>query len=181
MKVKNLLVKMLFNKRQRQIIYNALVFSAYKYRKNGNVDKAVEVQIVLNEVSDKLGIVPETFTREDVDNIVNNIINKAQRDKENAYLAGIYEGKKNCVNNDENKSKDVGVLTVGTVINLEKCEKCEGKNNCLLYKAISEVEIEDNQEQKDKKEDVAEDKKDGEGGSQTTLPENNPQTENNNE
>lgn len=175
MKVKNLLTKMLFNKRQRMIIYQSLVFSAYKYRQRGNVDKAVEVQVVLNELSGKLGIVPETFTREQVDNIVDEISKKAQRDKENAYLAGIYEGKKNCTNDNENKPIEGGVLTVGTVINLEKCEKCDSKNNCLLYKAISEVEIEDNQE--DAQEDSTEDKKEEEVNSDSTPSEETSQSE----
>lgn len=145
MKIKNLLVKILLNKRQREVIYKALVFSAYKYRKHGNVDKAVSVQTVINEVSGKLGIVPETFTKDEVDNIVNNIFSNCHKQNQNAFFAGIQEGKKRAFKEfSENKSG----LAVGAVIDFNKCNNCDHKETCFIKQAIAEAEAENNTPEK---------------------------------
>lgn len=150
MKFKTLLTKLLFNKKQRNTIWRALVYSEYKYRQHGNVDAAVAVQMVMNEVEVKLGIVPQTFTKSDVDHIVNNIISGSKKHQESAYLSGIQEGKKQAYDEIKNLP-EVGVgLAVGTVIDPEKCKGCEYKNNCVIGSTVIEEEANDALKQDDK-------------------------------
>lgn len=140
MKLKHFLVRLLFNKRQRYMMHKALVYSAYVYRKRGNVDKAVSVQIVLDEVSGKLGVVPETYTKEEVESIVNRVISDAEKMNKAVYLDGVKAGKAEVI-----KRLDNSPLAVGTVIDLKKCECCKHKNDCFIVNAISEIELEENQ------------------------------------
>lgn len=71
-KIKRFLVKLLFSKKQREIIQQAVIFSEYTYRRRGKVDEAARVQTVLNEVTPMLGVIKQTFTKEEVDDIVAN-------------------------------------------------------------------------------------------------------------
>lgn len=136
--MKKFLIKLLFNKRQRMTMWHALVYSAYKYRKHGNVDAAVKVQMVMDEVQNKLGIVPTTFTKDEVDKIVNGVMNDAKKMEQNAYNAGVKQGINQA---NENKDKPVvSMIGVGSVVDLNKCEKCESKDGCIIYNSIKEVE-----------------------------------------
>lgn len=71
-KIKQLFVKMLFSKKQREIIQQAVIFSEYTYRRRGRVDEAAKVQCVLNEITPVMGVIKQTFTKEEVDAIVDN-------------------------------------------------------------------------------------------------------------
>ena len=62
MKAKAFILNCLFNKRQREIIWNAVLFSEHTYRRRGDVDSAAQVQQVINEVATTFGV-KETFTR----------------------------------------------------------------------------------------------------------------------
>ena len=50
--IKKLLVKAIFNKRQRNAIMHAIEYSEYKYKQNGKVDQAVHVAVVKEELKD---------------------------------------------------------------------------------------------------------------------------------
>lgn len=148
--MKKFLIKLLFNKRQRMIMWHALVYSAYKYRKHGNIDAAVKVQIVMDEVQNKLGIVPNIFTKDEVDKIVNGIMNDAKKMEQNAYKEGVKQGIKQA---NENKNKPVvSMVGVGSVVDLNKCEKCESKDGCIVYNSIKEVENDNNVDEKPQEE-----------------------------
>lgn len=140
--MKKFLIKLLFNKRQRMTMWHALVYSAYKYRKHGNVDAAVKVQMVMDEVQNKLGIIPTTFTKDEVDKIVNGVMNDAKKMEQNAYKEGVKQGINQA---NENKNKPVvSMFGVGSVVDLNKCEKCESKDGCIIYNSIKEVENDNN-------------------------------------
>lgn len=143
MKFKTLLTKLLFTKKQRNTIWRALVYSEYKYRQRGNVDAAVEVQIAMNEVEAKLGMIPQKFTKSEVDRIVNNILSDSKKHQESAYLAGIQDGKKQAYNEIENLPEVSTGLAVGTIIDPEKCKGCEHKNDCVIGSTVTEEEEND--------------------------------------
>ena len=50
--IKKLLVKAIFNKRQRNAIMHAIEYSEYKYKQHGKVDQAVHVAVVKEELRD---------------------------------------------------------------------------------------------------------------------------------
>lgn len=160
MKFKTLLTKLLFNKKQRNTIWRALVFSEYKYRQRGNVDAAVAVQMVMNEVEVKLGIVPQTFTKSEVDRIVNTIISDSKKEHQSAYLAGIQAGKRQAHEEMESLSvipAEVRTgLAVGTIVDPEKCKACEHKESCVVGSAVIDAEANNEEAQADNAVDTAE-------------------------
>lgn len=150
MKFKTLLTKLLFTKKQRNTIWRALIFSEYKYRQRGNVDAAVAVQMVMNEVEVKLGMVPQTFTKSEVDHIVKSVISDSKKHQESAYLSGIQHGKKQVYDEIKNLPEVRTGLAVGTVIDPEKCKGCEHKRDCIIGSTVIEEEANDEVKQDDK-------------------------------
>lgn len=134
MKIKTLITKMLFNERQRAMIWRALVYSAYKYRKHGNVDRAAAVQTVMNELADSMGVIPSVFTKEQVDKIVDDVYTDAKHHVNKAYNAGLKEGYILA-----QKDMQSG-LAVGAVLDFEKCATCPNKENCVICQAIEDAE-----------------------------------------
>lgn len=56
MNFKKQIFKMLFNKRQRAIIWQAVLFSEHTYRRRGNVNGAATVLTVINETEKNIRI-----------------------------------------------------------------------------------------------------------------------------
>ena len=71
--IKKILFNLLLTKKQKEVIFKAIVYSEYKYRQRGNVDMAVNVHIVFDELSPFLGL-KQTYTREEVDAIVDRLM-----------------------------------------------------------------------------------------------------------
>ena len=122
--MKKFLTKLLFNKNQRNVIWRALLYSAYRYRKHGNVDAAVKVQVVMNEIQEKLDIIPSSFTKEEVDKIVYSIMDDIAKSEQTAYDLGVEEGRKQSSN------------TFISTFDSTKCEECENKDNCFMRDCI---------------------------------------------
>lgn len=149
--VKNLAFKAFLNKEQRTVIYQALIYSEHVYKRRGNVNKAVKVKSVIEQTRKLFGF-SNTFTEEEVTNIVENVrkdneklladtFNRgaavAEQKLGEAFAAGFNSClKKVC----EDSAKHLELL--GTV-NLNDCEKCEHKGDCLVRKAILEIEAEE--------------------------------------
>lgn len=118
---KRMLVRMLFNKRQRIVIWNALNYSNHRYIRRGNVNGAVMVKTVINEINPFMGVDTMTFTAKEVNGIVKSVsenvakaVRKSEQKREEAKQRGI---------------------AVGTVISREKCEACDHKDQCIVYDA----------------------------------------------
>ena len=91
--MKKFLLKLLLNKKQREIIWQAMIFSEYTYRRRGNVDGAAVVQTVINETQSAFDIVKSNYSKEEVDYIVAQVIKdtKAESEKtiKDAYKKGV--------------------------------------------------------------------------------------------
>lgn len=91
--MKKFLLKLLLNKKQREIIWQAMIFSEYTYRRRGNVDGAAVVQTVINETQSAFDVVKSNYTKEEVDYIVAQVIKdtKAESEKtiKDAYKKGV--------------------------------------------------------------------------------------------
>lgn len=81
--MKKFLLKLLFNKKQREIIWRAMIFSEYTYRRRGNIDFAAVVQTVINETQSTFGVIKDTYSKEEVDNIVAHVIKDTKAEFEN--------------------------------------------------------------------------------------------------
>lgn len=75
--IKRVILSLLLSKNERVMIWNSLWFSNHTYRRRGNVDGAVAVQIVMNELENVLGVTKQKFTNEEVQKIVNDVIEEA--------------------------------------------------------------------------------------------------------
>lgn len=88
MNFKKRIFKMLFNKRQRAIIWQALLFSEHTYKRRGNVNAAANVQTVINETEKIFGFDKPHFTKEEVDEIVARVINEGNAHIRDAFHKG---------------------------------------------------------------------------------------------
>ena len=149
--IKNLAFKAFLNKEQRAVIYQALIYSEHVYKRRGNVDKAVKVKSVIEQTRKLFGF-SNTFTEEEVTNIVENVrkdneklladtFNRGAVVAEQKLREAFAAGFNSCLKKvREDSAKHLELL--GTV-NLNDCEKCEHKDDCLVRKAILEIEAEE--------------------------------------
>lgn len=165
MKAKAFILNCLFNKRQREIIWNAVLFSEHTYRRRGDVDSAAQVQQVINEVATTFGV-KETFTRQEVDEIMKRtgqqvaddiqkvVDQKLQKAYKDGRKAGIKEilDKLNEKFVDDFKPEKIEPLVKGGLIDTKKCEECAHKDECGTLKMIREFEQEEKADE-DKQED----------------------------
>ena len=88
MNFKKRIFKMLFNKRQRAIIWQAILFSEHTYKRRGNVNAAAMVQTVINETEKIFGFNKSHFTKEEVDEIVAGVLNEGKAYIQDAFRKG---------------------------------------------------------------------------------------------
>lgn len=73
-RLKRFLISICLNKTQRRIIWQAITFSEYKYRQRGQVDEASLVMSVMNDTEELFDVVKRTYTKEEVDLIVDKAV-----------------------------------------------------------------------------------------------------------
>ena len=157
--IKNLAFKAFLNKEQRAVIYQALIYSEHVYKRRGNVNKAVKVKSVIEQTRKLFGF-SNTFTEEEVTNIVENVrkdneklladtFNRGAAVAEQKLREAFAAGFNSCLKKVREDS-DKHLELLGTV-NLNDCEKCEHKDDCLVRKAILEIEAEEEKKNEEKK------------------------------
>ena len=166
--IKNLAFKAFLNKEQRAVIYQALIYSEHVYKRRGNVNKAVKVKSVIEQTRKLFGF-SNTFTEEEVTNIVENVrkdneklladtFNRGAAVAEQKLREAFAAGFNSCLKKvREDSAKHLELL--GTV-NLNDCEKCEHKDDCLVRKAILEIEAEEEKKNEEKKNEEGEHQED---------------------
>ena len=132
--IKKLLVKAIFNKRQRNAIMHAIEYSEYKYKQHGKVDQAVHVAVVKEELKDILSVkpaAPKTYSETEVNNITSGAILYAL----DSILAMFkFALKQNVVDGVHVELKP------GMIIDRAKCEECEHKDECEIKKQVFDDE-----------------------------------------
>lgn len=132
MNFKNFLLNCIFTPKQVDVIWQALIYSEYKYRQHNDVDGAVKVQKVIEEVKHIFGCVKKSYTEEDVKAIVKNVLKEAHDEAEKLTAQAFKNGVKLGRNIDKSSECEV--------IDKAKCEKCEHHDTCVVYEAICDVE-----------------------------------------
>lgn len=94
--MKKFLLKLLLNKKQREIIWQAMIFSEYTYRRRGNVDGAAVVQTVINETQTAFDVVKSNYSKEEVDYIVAKIIKDTKAESEKTIKEAYKKGVDSC-------------------------------------------------------------------------------------
>ena len=188
MNFKKRIFKMLFNKRQRAIIWQAILFSEHTYKRRGNVNAAASVQTVINETEKIFGFDKSHFTKEEVDEIVAGVLNEGKAHIQDAFRKGtevseekIKEaynaGFKRCIEEIERSAEK---NEEGKSVKLHVCEidlsDCKSKEEVLekIAKTIADDLLgkkSDNKEE-DNKSDSSQESSNGEQQSEESQPEN---------
>ena len=136
MSIKKFIFNRIFNQRQRNVIWNAVLFSQYTYRRRGQVDNAAVVQQVINEVA-YLFKVKRNYSQEEVDAMIQAItkdFQNYQTEAENkinkAYQKGITDGVKKALSDVKNQLNGMNAIRVsGIVIKKEDENDVESDGN----------------------------------------------------
>ena len=151
MGIKRFIYNRLFNKRQRRVIWQALLYSEYRYKRRGNTDGAAYVRTVINEIIKTAGTKQRTYLESEVDAIVNKAVEETVKEGnkriENAYKEGKAAGKKRAYeevkgiieNSKERNTDEVLVCIKPLQVDLERCEECEKKDECFVKHAIDQA------------------------------------------
>lgn len=117
--LKRLALRALLSKEQRVVILNSVMYSEHKYKAHGDVEGAVRVGIVRKELQNII-TAPEKkkFTEKQVNAIVT------------AVLCDFVDWLRH------HSDKKVSCVAVGTVVEKEKCDKCEHRDECAVNKAL---------------------------------------------
>ena len=134
--MKKFLLNLLLSKKQREIIWQAIIFSEYTYRRRGNIDAAAVVQTVINETQSTFNVVKDNYTKEEVDYIISQVIKdtKAESEKniKDAYQKGVESCRQELENAyqkgvDDTMSKFTAVGVIVSKINAPE-DEVENKN-----------------------------------------------------
>ena len=81
-RLKRFLMSVCLNRTQRRIIWQAVTFSEYTYRRRGNVDEAAKVMAVMNDTEYLFNVIKRTYTKEEVDLIVDKVVKDCMSEAE---------------------------------------------------------------------------------------------------
>lgn len=186
MKIRRFILNRILNARQREIVWAALLFSAHTYKRRGNMEGFSAVTRVLDETQLILGVEERTWTREEVEALIEesseHISRKINQIANDAYKKGVHAGRSEA--NQERIKEEaeqahhieefadtlrpfgiiIGVrrgeesegLQPGHEFSKEKCEGCDNKENCELYNVVLKDEFESAEGEDEKKENGTE-------------------------
>ena len=128
--IKRLALKAIFTKEQRVVIWNALQYSFYRYDKSGNTKRAIRVGKVIDSVDSVFHDNRKKYSEREVANIIDDTIKavcEVLKERKAAKKSG------ECV--------EVHLMP-GAVLDREKCEKCEHKDECQVRHLVFDEEQE---------------------------------------
>ena len=147
MKIRRFILNRILNARQREMIWAALLFSAHTYKRRGNMEGFTAVTRVLDETQPILGVKERTWTREEVEALIEESFERISRKineiAQDAYKKGVHAGRSEG-------------LQPGHEFSKEKCEGCENKEDCELYNVVLKDEFESAEGEDEKKENGTE-------------------------
>ena len=127
--IKNICLRIALTKEQRVVIWNALQYSDYHYRKNSQVDNAVVTTSVLKAVEKAFGVTGKKFSAGEVSEMLNRMVaqakQKAEKEIADAYQRGRQEGIAELLDN----IKHGRGLVVGDIVVMEEDGDEEKKEN----------------------------------------------------
>lgn len=134
MSIKKFIFNRIFNQRQRNVIWNAVLFSQHTYRRRGQVDNAAVVQQVINEVA-YLFKVKRNYSQEDVDAMIQavtkdfqNYQTEAENKINKAYQKGVSDGVKKALSDVKNQLNEMKTIRVSGIV-IKKKDDVESDGN----------------------------------------------------
>nr|DAP89517.1 MAG TPA: hypothetical protein [Caudoviricetes sp.] len=186
MKIRRFILNRILNARQREMIWAALLFSAHTYKRRGNMEGFAAVTRVLDETQPILGVKERTWTREEVEALIEesseHISRKINEIAQDAYKKGVHAGRSEAIQERIKEDTEhahhieefadtlrpfgivIGVrrgedsegLQPGHEFSKEKCEGCENKEDCELYNVVLKDEFESAEGEDENKENGTE-------------------------
>lgn len=163
-KIKRFIFNRLFNKRQRDVIWQSVLYSEYTYRRRNNPDGVARVRQVISEVAPIAATKQRTYFESQVNEIVQTQVNAALKGAEEKIAAAYKEGKaagvKAAIDEIRNRLKKEKFKKFGSTstdtdnegevhfikgmkIDREKCQKCKHADECFVKAAIDEIEADE--------------------------------------
>ena len=122
--MKKFLIRLIFNKRQREIIWNAIVFSQHTYKRRGDIDNASEVGVVINETEKLFTKKEPKFTLSQVKAFVNKMqeeMLQASSDfAKSKFVEGVRIGKQSKEENSNGSKIEVHKINLNLTRNHQK-------------------------------------------------------------
>lgn len=144
MKIKRLILGWLLNRRQREVIWQALCYSAHTYVRRGQAKEAATVIRVIDETGSLLDVGKKTWTKEEVENLIeesSELVSKKVNEIANEkYKQGFQAGRSEAIKERifEDMASGTPIVVKGKTFSKEECESCEEKEGCSLYAVLKE-------------------------------------------
>lgn len=118
--LKNICLRIALNREQRLVIWNALQYSDYKYRQNGNIDRAVVTSTVIAQTEKQFGVSGKKYTKEEVDAMLNEVAHRIQEERK-AELDEAYQiGREDAISEMLENIRHGRGLVIGEVVEVEE-------------------------------------------------------------
>lgn len=170
MKLRRFILGMLLNERQREVIWQALQFSAHTYKRRNNPEGAAVVYQVMTEIEPKMFAEKKSWSKKEVEQLIEKsselLSEKVDAIAQEAYAKGVRHGRSEAVKQrtwedmtgEADRMKwhhDVatlrpfpsGVILPGMTFNKETCESCDNKEDCGIYQTVLKAEFEESEEE----------------------------------
>ena len=129
--IKKILFNLLLTEKQKEVIFKAIVYSEYKYRQRGNVNMAVNVHIVFDELSPFLGL-KQTYTKEEMDVIINRLMDERSANESKKLKDAYNKGCRDAIERIQKDLKDglvISKIVVPGVVENSDDERPEENDN----------------------------------------------------
>lgn len=118
--LKNICLRIALNREQRLVIWSSLQYSDYKYRQNGNVNRAVVTSTVIAQTEKQFGVSGKKYTKEEVDAMLNGVAHRIQEERK-AELDEAYQiGREDAISEMLENIRHGRGLVIGEVVEVEE-------------------------------------------------------------
>lgn len=117
---KNICLRVALNREQRLVIWNALQYSDYKYRQNGNIDRAVVTSTVIAQTEKQFGVSGKKYTKEEVNAMLNEVARRIKEDRQMELDEAHQAGREEAISEMLENIRHGRGLVIGEVIEVEE-------------------------------------------------------------
>jgi hypothetical protein len=118
--LKNICLRIAVNREQRLVIWNALQYSDYKYRQNGNIDRAVVTSTVIAQTEKRFGVSGKKYTKEEVNAMLNEVARRIKEDRKTELDDAYHAGRQDAIAEMLDNIRHGRGLVVGEIVEVEE-------------------------------------------------------------
>lgn len=118
--LKNICLRVALNREQRLVIWNALQYSDYKYRQNGNIDRAVVTSMVIAQTEKRFGVSSKKYTKEEINAMLNEVARRIKEDRQTELDDAYQAGREDAISEMLDNIRHGRSLVVGEIVEVEE-------------------------------------------------------------